>query len=138
MAETISVFRDEVTIAKTDEERNLVYGWASVAVDKAGNPIIDKEGDTIDPRTLEDAAYEFVLNFGKANEYPHGSQEVVGHLVESMVFTPDKLEKLGLPEGSLPTAWWTGWRLNDDTFAKVKNREYGAFSIEGTAKRVAA
>ena len=132
--ETVSVFKDAVRIAKTDEDRNLVFGWASVAIDKAGRAVIDGEGDVIDPTDLEDAAYEFVLKFREANVNHSGP--VVGTLVESMVFTPDKLEKLGLPEGSLPTAWWTGFRLDDATFAKVKDGTYQGFSIEGTATRV--
>ena len=131
----LEIFKDAISIAKTDPERNLAFGWASVAVDKAGQVVVDGEGDTITPHDLEDAAYEFVLKFGEANVNHDGP--VVGRLVESMVFTPDKLEKLGLPVGSLPVAWWTGWRLDDATFAKVKDGTYTMFSIEGAAKRVA-
>lgn len=132
----VSVFKDAINIAKTDPERNLAFGWASVAVDKSGNVVVDGEGDTITPTDLEDAAYDFVLKFGEANVSHQGP--VVGRLVESMVFTPDKIEKLGLPVGALPVAWWTGWKLDDATFAKVKDGTLTMFSIEGTGKRVAA
>ena len=131
----MQVFRDVVTISKTDEDRNLVFGWASVA-ERDGIPVVDGEGDVIKAGTLEDAAYEFVLNFGEANERHAGP--TVGRLVESMVFTSDKLELLGLAKDALPVAWWTGFKLDPATFAKVKGGEYRAFSIEGTARRVAA
>lgn len=125
----------DATIAKIDEDRRLVFGWASVSIEKDGTQLVDHEGDIIDPRDLEDAAYAFVLEFGEANLNHQGP--TVGHLVESFVSTPDKLAALGLPADSLPVGWWAGWYVeDDDVWAGVKDGKYQAFSIEGQAQRV--
>jgi hypothetical protein len=127
----------ESHIAKIDDDRRLVFGWASVAVDKSGNPVIDHEGDMIAPRDLEDAAYGFVLNFGEANVNHVGP--VVGRVVESFVSTPDKLKALGLPEDALPIGWWAGWYVEDEAaWQGVKDGTYKSFSIEGIGTREAA
>lgn len=126
----------ESRIAKVDDERRLVFGWASVAM-KGGETVIDREGDMIDPRDLEDAAYSFVLKFGEANVNHAGP--VVGRVVESFVSTPDKLAALGLPEGALPIGWWAGWYIEDeDAWNGVKDGQYRSFSIEGVGTREAA
>lgn len=124
----------EGSVSKVDTERQLVFGWASVAVAKAGDPLVDKQGDMIEPDVLEDAAYEFVLNFREADEMHQ--QVTKGHLVESLAVTPDKLEAMGLAPDALPLGWWLGFKVDADTFAKVKSGHYKMFSIEGTAERV--
>lgn len=135
MPDKVTIFKDQVTITKTDDDRNLIFGWASVAVDKSGNVVVDGEGDTITPATLEDAAYDFVVKFGEANVNHSGP--VVGQLVESMVFTPDKIEKLGLPDGSVPVGWWAGFRLDPEVYkSEIKTGKCQSFSIEGSARRV--
>ena len=58
-------------------------------------------------------------------------------MIESVVFTPEKLKALGLAEDSLPTGWWIGFHVTDaDVWEKVKDGTYNMFSIEGTAVRV--
>jgi hypothetical protein len=127
----------ESKISKVDDDRRLVFGWASVSVSKDGSQVVDREGDMIDPRDLEDAAYEFVLQFGEANVNHQGP--VVGQLVESFVSTPDKLAALGLPADALPVGWWAGWYIEDDAaWAGVKDGRFKAFSIEGIATAEAA
>ena len=122
----------EVGISKVDDDRRLVFGWASVSVTKDGTQVVDREGDMIDPRDLEDAAYSFVLDFGEANVNHQGP--VVGQLVESFVSTPDKLEALGLDADALPVGWWAGWYIEDDAaWQGVKDGRFKAFSIEGVA-----
>ena len=64
------------------------------------------------------------------------TQITKGHVVESLVVTPEKLEALGLPAGSLQTGWWVGFKVDPVTFAKVQSGEFQMFSIEGTAQRV--
>ena len=44
------------TIAKLDEDKRQVFGWASV-VTKNGQPVVDRQGDVIPVETLEEAAY---------------------------------------------------------------------------------
>ena len=121
-------------VVKIDEDRNLVFGWAYVSVSKTGMPVVDHSGEMIDPADLEDAAYVFNLVFRDSGVMHKG--EAVGKLIESLVTTPDKLEKLGLPPGALPVGWWVGFYIEDDEiFAKVKSGEYQAFSIQGQAAR---
>lgn len=122
-------------ILKADPMRQLVFGWASIALQKDGTQIVDLQGDVIDPADLEDAAYEFVLKFRDMNE--RHQEMVTGQLVESFVVTPDKLEKMGLAPDALPTGWWAGFHVADPAvFARVMSGEYSMFSIEGTAERV--
>jgi hypothetical protein len=42
---------------------------------------------------------------------------------------------MGLPEDALPQGIWLGFRVNDETFAKVKSGDLKMFSIEGSAQR---
>ena len=122
-------------ISKVDEDRRLVFGWAYIAKSKDGTVIIDKQGDFIDDDwELESAAYDFVLNSGLGDEMH--LQVPVSKVVESMVFTPDKIAKMGLPEGTLPTAWWVGFRVDDDAvWDEVKKGTYRAFSVCGAGVR---
>lgn len=119
-------------IAKADEDRGLVFAWASISVDKSGEELIDHHGDSIDPETLEDAAYEHVLMFRSAGIDHAG--ESIGRLIESFVVTPDKLQSMGLVKDALPLGWWTGWKVDDPAvFQKIKSGEYQMMSIQGTA-----
>lgn len=133
-----SVYIEEPFIqdfAKSTDE-HLVFGWANVALDKEGNPPLDWQGDVTKVETLEKAAYAFVLKHRVTGENHKG--EAVGHLVESMMFTKEKIAKLGLPEGSVPEGWWVGFYIPDDEVcAKIKTGEYKMFSIQGKAKRIA-
>lgn len=44
---------------------------------------------------------------------------------------------MGIPEGTVPTGWWIGFKVtDDDVWAKVKDGTYPMFSIEGEAVRV--
>ena len=121
-------------IKKLDPAQNLVFGWASVAITVDGETVIDKQGDIIPTDELEQAAYDFVLKWREADS--NHDRITKGHVVESLVVTPEKLEALGLPAGSLQTGWWVGFKVDPATFAKVQSGEFQMFSIEGTAQRV--
>ena len=123
-------------VTKLDEERQLVFGWANVAVRKTGETIVDSQGDQIAPQDLEDAAYLFNLEWRAANEMHTGV--IKGRLVESLVVTPEKLAALGLAKDAMPQGWWVGFHVDADTFAKVKQGKLTMFSIEGTAEQVPA
>lgn len=126
---------DEMEIQKVDEDRQLVFGWANVAIRKDGQEVVDSQGDSIGPDDLEDAAYLFNLSFRKSGEMHRGDSK--GDLVESFVVTPAKLKALGLDGDALPLGWWVGFKVHDkDVFAKVKAGDYRMFSIQGKAKRV--
>lgn len=124
----------EFGIAKVDEFRHLVFGWASVSITKHGDTVIDHQEDIIEPDELETAAYAFNLQFRKTGEMHVG--EAKGDLVESFVVTPDKLEKMGLPQDALPVGWWVGFYIPDEeVFQKVRDGTYKMFSIQGRAIR---
>ena len=136
--EALSQGRTETfSVYKTDDDKRLVFGWASIAVTAEGEQLEDRQHDIIDPEDLEEAAYEYVLNFRDAGEEHVESLRKKGRLVESCVFTEDKQEAMGLPAGILPVGWWIGFKIDDDgAWEKVKNGTYRMFSIEGTAERV--
>ena len=57
-------------------------------------------------------------------------------MIESMMFTKEKLLALGLEEDALPEAWWLGFEITDmSVWEKVKDGTYPMFSIEGEAVR---
>lgn len=130
---------DEVTlsadgaIAKADEERQMIFGWAYVTHNKDGEINVDKSGDFIDQvEEIEKSAYDFVLH-SRSGDFDHTNLKSA-EMVESMVFTPEKIEKMGLPAGSVPLGWWIGFHFadkNDWEIAKTKK----AFSIHGTGTR---
>lgn len=128
-AEVFSVF-------KTNDDKRLVFGWASVAITVDGEQLEDRQQDMIDPEDLESAAYEYVLNFRDAGEEHIPSMRKKGKLIESCVFTAEKQKAMGLPEGILPVGWWIGFKIDDDdAWERVRNGTYQMFSIEGKAQR---
>jgi hypothetical protein len=127
-------FKATGTIQKVDEAQGLIFGWASVCVTKSGETVVDSQGDLIDIADLEEAAYEYVLESRDGGEMH--VQKGVSRLVETMVFTPEKIEKLGLPPDALPCGWWVGFQIDDpDVLAKAKSGEYSMFSIGGSGVR---
>ena len=124
-------------IAKTDDDKRLVFGWALVAKDKDGNVIKDHQNEMIDEDDLEEGAYEYVLNFRDAGEEHIPGLRKKARMVESCVFTEEKQKALGIPEGIVPTGWWIGFYVDDDNaWEKIKDGTYKMFSIEGKAIRV--
>lgn len=124
------------TIFKADDDKHLVFGWASVAITVDGEELEDRQHDVIDPEEMEEAAYEYVLNFRDTGEEHLPGYRKKGKLVESCVFTKDKQKAMGIPEGVLPVAWWIGFKIEDeDTWRRIKDGTYKMFSIEGKANR---
>lgn len=123
-------------LAKSDEEERLVFGWASVAQRTDGETVVDWQDDIVDISELEQAAYDFVQFYREGSEMHERGGFDIAVVVESMVFTPDKLALLNIPEGTLPYGWWVGFRVtDDDVWEKVKDGTYKMFSIEGQAIR---
>lgn len=123
-------------LAKSDDEERLVFGWASVAQRTDGETVVDWQDDIVDISELEQAAYDFVQFYREGSEMHERGGFDVAVVVESMVFTPDKLALLNIPEGTLPHGWWVGFRVtDDDVWAKVKDGTYKMFSIEGQGVR---
>ena len=111
---TAGTISGRFAIKKADEDKHLAFGWAYVSQDEG--------------------AYQFVELYREGGEmHERGGCAV---LVESMVFTKEKQQALGIPDGTLPIGWWIGFKVTDeDVWSKVKDGTYPMFSIEGTAIR---
>lgn len=122
-------------IVKIDDEKRLVFGWASIIKDEGGKILLDRQDDFIDSEDeLESAAYDYVLKSRDGGEMH--VRRGVAKMVESVVFTEEKQRALGIPVGSMPTGWWIGFKVNDDrVWQQVKKGEYAGFSVHGTGKR---
>jgi len=118
-------------VMKTDPDQRLVFGWASI-IERDGMAIIDKQGDIIPADELEKAAYDFVLYSREQDDLHDGAP--AGRCVESMVFTLEKQQALGINLGKV--GWWVGFKVdNDDLWAAHKRGERPEFSIGGSAYR---
>lgn len=128
--------RTEMEIKKFYDDEQLVFGWASVSKDATGNRPLDWQGDVIDAEDLEKAVYKFNLDFRESNDM-HRPNSTNGTLVESIMFTKEKMQAMGIPDGIVPEGWWCGFKLDDQVaYQKVKDGIYKMFSIEGSAVRV--
>ena len=97
--------------------------------------IEDWQEDIVEPEELENAAYRFVELYREGGEMHERGGAAV--LVESVVFTAEKMVAIGIPVGTLPIGWWIGFKVtDDDVWEKVKDGTYKMFSIEGEAERV--
>lgn len=123
------------SITKSDDDQMIVFGWANVSMRIGDELIEDWQEDIIEPDELEAAAYDFVELYREGGEmHERGG---VATLIESVVFTKEKMEAMGIPEGMLPVGWWIGFKVTDrDVWEKVKDGTYSMFSIEGEAERV--
>ena len=121
-------------ITKSDDDRMLAFGWASVSMRVDGEIIEDWQQDIVEPEELENAAYRFVELYREGGEMHERGGAAV--LIESVVFTEEKMKAIGIPSGTLPVGWWIGFKvLDEDVWKKVKDGTYSMFSIEGEAKR---
>lgn len=125
-----SSFSISVPISKMEEDKRLVFGWASV-IEKNGEQIIDHQGDAISEAELETAFYDFAKNGRQTGEMHEGGG--FGDLVECVVFTKQKQEALGIDLKCIGA--WVGFRVPPDVFAKIKSGDYAAFSIQGSGVR---
>ena len=119
----------EGQILKADEEQRLVYGWASVVTEK-GEPVVDRQGDVIEPETLVKAVNNFMENIRVGKEMHKGDQ--IGAVIHSMPITKEIGESLGIQSDR--EGWVVAFKVyNDDVWARVKSGELAAFSIGGRA-----
>lgn len=132
MVERLDASQDDTvfTIEKAVSDRQLVFGWANVCKTKDGKIPVDWAGDVMDAEVLEPAAYTHVIKYRATGERHRGDAK--GILVESVMFTKEKMAAMGIPEGIVPEGWWVGYYIPDpNVFAKIKNGEYKMFSIQG-------
>lgn len=124
-----------VNITKSKDDEQLVSGWANVSVNADGSLPLDWQDDIIPPEVLDKAAMQFMMDFRDSGVLHEGDS--VGTVVESIVFTKEKQEALGIPEGTLPQGWFITVKIKDPSvFAKVKDGTYKMFSIQGSCTRV--
>ena len=125
--------RFDAEIIEKNEDQQLVFGWASV-VEDGGKLVEDSQGDIISESELEKAFYDFVLNARNAGEM-HLRKDA-GQLVECIVFTKEKQKALGIDLGKIGA--WVGFKVDVETFAKIKDGTYNMFSIGGKGVRADA
>lgn len=130
------------TISKADDEKMQVFGWCSISK-KDGVDVVDLQGDMIPIEEIETAAYSYMLNSRKGgNQHQRVNKGFVedeplhvSDIIESVVFTPEKIEKMGLP-ADFPQGWWIGQQIHDkETWHQVKTGQRKGFSIHGKGRR---
>lgn len=129
----------EGEIKKFDNDKKQVFGWCSLTTVN-GEPVVDRQGDYIPLEEVEKSAYDYVVSSRKGGDMHRRVGEEPLHtsdMIESFVVTPEKLEKMGLPEDAMPHGWWVGFKVNDDEqWENVKKNQRGFFSIHGKGRRV--
>lgn len=116
-------------IKKADPDQQLVFGWASV-IEKGGVIVTDKQGDRIPTSAMEPAAYDFVMNSRDMGDMHEATGR--GQLVESMMFTLEKQQALGIDLGMV--GWWTGFKVSCPELWKAYRAGHRPeFSIGGSA-----
>lgn len=126
-------------VVKLSPERQQVFGWAYVTHDAAGETVVDRSGEFVeDVEVLEKAAYDFVVSSrrGGADHDRHEDRDEVvvkSTMIESIVFTPDKIKEMGIPSGTIPQgAWWVGFQIHDaDIWKSYREGRRTSFSIHG-------
>jgi putative serine protease XkdF len=127
-------------IAKLDTDKRQVFGWASVSTIN-GEVVLDRQNDINEIDEIEKSAYRYVLEsrvggdqhsrIAKSTTAPKHTSD----LIESMVFTDEKVKAMGLPD-SFPRGWWVGMQVSDEpTWQAIKNGERTGFSVHGTGRR---
>lgn len=125
---------EQFTLSKSKtfkEDEQLVFGWAYITKDKNGNRALDWDGQIIDSEDLEPAVYDFNLN-SRTGNIMHIDGTDCGELVESIMFTKEKMDAMGIPHGSMHEGWWVSFKIHDkEVFQKIKDGTFKMFSIEG-------
>src|SRR6056297_3069470 len=119
----------EGKVLKTDEEQRMVWGWASVVTEK-GEPVVDRQGDVIEPETLVKAVGKFMEHVRVGKQMHNGDQ--IGVVVHSIPITKEIGDSLGIQSDR--EGWIVAFKVyDDDVWSKVKSGELAAFSIGGRA-----
>ena len=122
-------------IAKADDEKHQAFGWANVSIRTDGELIEDWQGDIVEPDELEQAAYKFVELYREGGEMHERGGAAI--LIESVIFTEEKMKAIGIEPGTIPVGWWIGFLvLVDVVWEKVNDGSFSMFSFEGEAQRI--
>ena len=118
-------------VTKMDDEKRIVYGYASV-ISKNGEPIVDRQGDVISADELEKAASEFMLGARSGKTMHKG--EATTTIIHSFPMTNETKKAYQIE--SPYEAWLIAVKVHDDdTWEKVKAGTLKDFSIGGMATR---
>lgn len=118
-------------ILKTDEEHRVVYGWASV-ISENGAPVIDNQGDVIEPDELLKATTQFMLNVRKAKLMHKGG--AIGEVIHSFPLVSDIAKAFGIDADR--EGWIVGVKIHSDqVWKQIKQGTFRAFSIGAEAER---
>lgn len=118
-----------VDIKKSDPDKRQVFGWMSVCT-KGGEYFFDKQDDMILVDALEPAVYEYVLSSRVGGDMH--VEKGVSRLIESMMFTKEKQDALGIDLGQ--EGWWVGYQVDSPPlWDAIKRGERPEFSIGGAA-----
>ena len=102
-----------------------------------GETVVDWQDDIVDISELEQAAYDFVQFYREGSEMHERGGFDVAVVVESMVFTPEKMVLLNIPEGTIPRGRWVGFRVTDDeVWEKVKDGKMCIRDSTGDVNRI--
>jgi hypothetical protein len=122
----------KVDIKKSDPDKRQVFGWMSVCT-KDGEYFFDKQDDMILVEALEPAVYEYVLSSRVGGDMH--VEKGVSRLIESMMFTKEKQDALGIDLGQ--EGWWVGYQVDSPPlWEAIKRGERPEFSIGGAAVSV--
>ena len=134
-----------MAITKIDPEQQKIFGWASVSM-RGGKVLVDKQDDMILPDDLEKAAHDYALHWRTQGDMhktgPDGQPISHGRLIESIVFTPDKMAKAGLSAidpktGEQLFGWFVAFKVDDPQLWEAhKAGKRPEFSIGGRGRRV--
>jgi hypothetical protein len=123
-----------------DDSNNTLFGWAYVRETKDGKQVVDHSEDFCKSENFKDleiATYAFNLAYreGDINHTPLDNPPT-GYLIESMVFSKEKMAKMKIPEGILPEAVWMGFYFPNDTdYQMIKSMSHPMFSLFGKVSR---
>lgn len=127
----MSDFALDFEVKKRDEEQQIVFGWSYVTK-KNGEQVVDHSGEIVSTEDIEKGAYDFVLE-SRIGDDMHDFGDAA-RLVESMVFTKEKCELMGLSLADDREGWWVGFKVSDaELWKAVKAGDRGMFSIGGKA-----
>lgn len=116
-------------VRNVDGDKRQVFGWFSVT-EVDGEALVDHHGAVIESEALEKGVYDYVLRSRLAGD--QHQRLGVGYLIESMFFSKEKQEALGIDLGRI--GWWGGLLITDDqTWDHIKKGERLMFSWGGLA-----
>ena len=130
-------WRTSIPIIKADQAQGLVTGWVSVVATPDGTPIIDSDDDVIPAEELEIAVQKAMVargtGAGAVGDMHVPELSGAGDLVETMVFTPEKYDALGIPRG--PMGWVATFKVDPKSqlFADIASGKRAELSLEGSA-----